>query len=103
MIEKIFNRGPVSTAGGFHQVNRSDFSIDQPFDVYHIAVSRHVLDLSDLSESYMIISAGQSGHPGHRHYDDFIDQWRFVQYHPVRWDRDEVEKDSKGKMVLKPQ
>jgi len=103
MIEKIFNRGPVSTAGGFHQVNRSDFSIDQPFDVYHIAVSRHVLDLSDLSKSEMIISAGQSGHPGNRHYDDFIDRWRFVEYQSAHWERDEVEKSSKEKLVLKPE
>jgi penicillin amidase len=103
MIENIFNRGPVATSGGFHQVNRSDFSLDQPFDVYHVSVNRHVLDLSNLSNSEMIIPAGQSGHPGHSHYDDFIDRWRFVEYHPARWDRDEVEKDSKHKLVLKPE
>jgi penicillin amidase len=102
MIEKIFNRGPVSTAGGFHQVNRSDFSIDKPFEVYHIAVNRHVLDLSGLSKSEMIIPTGQSGHPGHRHYDDFIDQWRFIGYHSARWERDDVEEGSKEKLVLNP-
>jgi penicillin amidase len=103
MIENIFNRGPVATAGGFHQVNRSDFSIDQAFDVYHIAVSRHVLDLSDLSQSFAIISAGQSGHPGHKHYDDFIDRWRFVEYHAARWDREDVEEASAHTLVLKPE
>jgi len=103
MIENLFNEGPVATSGGFHQVNRSDFSLDQPFEVYHIAVSRHVLDLSDFANSYTIVSAGQSGHPGHRHYDDFIDRWRFVEYHPARWDRDEVERDSKQKLVLNPE
>jgi penicillin amidase len=102
LIEKIFNRGPVSTAGGFHQVNRSDFSIDEPFEVYHITSNRHVLDLSDLSNSEMILPTGQSGHPGNAHYDDMIDRWRFVEYHPARWDKEDVEADSKGRLVLKP-
>jgi penicillin amidase len=102
MIEKIFNRGPVSTAGGFHQVNRSDFSIDRPFEVYHVASNRQIIDLNDLSDSLMIHTTGQSGHPGHRHYDDFIDTWRYIEYHSVRWTRDEVKEESKDKLVLKP-
>ncbi len=102
MIEKIFNRGPVSTAGGFHQVNRCDFSIDKPFEVYHITSNRQIIDLNDLSNSLMIHATGQSGHPGHRHYDDFIDPWRFIEYHSARWERNEVEEGSKERLVLKP-
>jgi penicillin amidase len=102
LIEKIFNRGPVSTAGGFHQVNRSDFSIDEPFEVYHITSSRHVLDLSDPSSSEMVLPTGQSGHPGHPHYDDMIDRWRLIEYHPARWDRGDVEEGSRGRLVLGP-
>jgi penicillin amidase len=102
MIEKIFNRGPVSTAGGFHQVNRSDFSIDKPFQVYHITSNRNVVDLSDLSVSEMIIPTGQSGHPGHPHYDDFIEKWRLIEYHPARWKREQVEEGSRERLVLEP-
>jgi penicillin amidase len=102
MIEKIFNRGPVSTAGGFHQVNRSDFSIDEPFEVYHITSNRHVLDLSDLSRSEMMIPTGQSGHPGHSHYDDLIERWRFIEYHPALWEKEEVVEASRDRLVLVP-
>jgi penicillin amidase len=102
LVEKIFNRGPVSTAGGFHQVNRSDFSIDEPFEVYHLSAMRQIIDLKDLSKSLMIHTTGQSGHPKHRHYDDFIDPWRFTEYHPTHWKRDDVEKTSDNRLLLKP-
>ena len=102
LIEKIFNRGPVAVSGGFHQVNRADYSVENAFDVHHVSSMRAIYDLSDLSKSEMIITTGQSGHPGHHHYDDFIDRWRFVEYHSARWERDEVEKGSKEKLVLKP-
>jgi len=102
IIEKIFNRGPVETSGGFHQVNRSDFSIDEPFKVYHITSNRQIVDLSDLSNSVMILPTGQSGHPGHRHYDDFIEPWRLIEYHSTRWEREGLEEGKTEKLVLKP-
>jgi penicillin amidase len=102
IIENIFNRGPVATSGGIHQVNRNDFSIDKPFEVDHVASTRQINDLGDLSRSLMMHPTGQSGHPGHRHYDDFIDQWRMIEYHPVRWTRDEVDDGSESRLVLKP-
>ena len=102
LIENIFNRGPVSTAGGFQQVNRSDFSIEKPFEVYHISSMRQIIDLSDLSNSLMIHSTGQSGHPRHPHYDDFIDQWRTQGYHSAGWEREDIVESSKEKLVLEP-
>jgi penicillin amidase len=102
LIESIFNRGPVATSGGLHQVNRSDFTADKPFEVYHASTMRQVIDFGKLSNSLMIHTTGQSGHPGNRHYDDFIDPWRLIEYHPTRWEKQTVEADSKRKLILEP-
>jgi penicillin amidase len=50
----------------------------------------------------MIHSVGQSGHPYHPHYDDFIDAWRTFDYHPSNWTRADVEAGQYEKLVLEP-
>jgi penicillin amidase len=101
-IEAIFNRGPVSVSGGINQVSRTSWKADEPFKAKTIVSLRQIIDLDDLSKSLMIHTTGQSGHPGHRHYDDFIEEWVDVQYHSTLWDRDEVEAMAKEKLILKP-
>ena len=101
-IEAIFNRGPVGVDGGVGQVNPNNWRYDEPFEVKHIASMRMIVDLGDFSNSQMMHTPGQSGHPGHRHYDDFIERWQNIRYHPALWDRSEVEKSSKKRLVLKP-
>ena len=102
IIERIFNRGPVAVSGSFHQLNRCDYSVENAFNAYHISAMRQIIDLSDLSNSLMIHTPGQSGRPGNRHYDDFIEPWRLLEYHPTRWEKDELEVKAVKKLVLKP-
>lgn len=33
----------------------------------------------------LVLAGGQSGVPGHEHYDDQIDTWRKVEYYPIEW------------------
>ena len=101
-IEAIFNRGPFSLNGGITQVNQAFWDYDEPFEVKVIATLRQIIDLGDFSNSLMMHTTGQSGHPTNRHYDDFIEQWRDVQYHPTLWERKDVEKNVKKKLILKP-
>ena len=102
IIERIFNRGPVAVSGSFHQLNRCDYSVENAFNTYHISAMRQIIDLSDLSNSLMIHTPGQSGRPGNRHYDDFIEPWRLLEYHPTRWEKDEMEAKAVKKLILKP-
>ena len=60
IIERIFNRGPVAVSGSFHQLNRCDYSVENAFNAYHISAMRQIIDLSDLSNSLMIHTPGQS-------------------------------------------
>ncbi len=82
-IERIFNRGP--------------------FEVKEIASQRQIIDLGDLGASLMIHTTGQSGHPTHRHYDDFIEPWRDIQYHPTLWERAQVQAAAGQRLLLVPE
>ena len=63
---------------------------------------RQIIDLSDLSRSLMMHTTGQSGHPFHRHYADFIDPWRLIGYHPTLWNRADVERQAREHLTLLP-
>ena len=102
LIEGIFNRGPVATSGGNGEVNATSWSVDDPFTVSSLPSMRQIIDLGDLSNSQMIHTTGQSGHPYAPHYADFIDLWRLIQYHPTNWTREAVEADSGAVLRLEP-
>jgi penicillin amidase len=101
-IEAIFNRGLYAVNGGISQVNQASWDYDKPFDVEGIATLRQIIDLGELSNSLTMHTTGQSGHPTHRHYDNLIERWRDVEYHSTFWERRDVEKNARKKMILKP-
>jgi penicillin amidase len=101
-IESIFNRGPIAVPGGNTTVDVTEWDMEKPFEVVHIASQRSIIDLGNLDASLMMHTTGQSGHPTHRHYDDFIRSWRDVRYHPTLWERAGVQKASREKLRLIP-
>jgi len=103
IIENLFNRGPFPVDGGASQVNVTAWEFDDPFNVYHIASMRQILDLADFSNSLMIHPTGQSGHPASRHYDDFIPLWQNIDYHSNLWIKDDVLKKKEAILELIPQ
>jgi len=101
-IEALFNRGPVEAHGTSATVNNVGYSMNNPFTVRVLPSYRQVVDLADLTRSVSVHTTGQSGHPYHRHYDDFIDLWRNVQYHPMLWARADVEAHAEAMLRLLP-
>ncbi|MFQ6101502.1 MAG: penicillin acylase family protein [Anaerolineae bacterium] len=102
LIEAIFNRGPFPVDGTIATVNNTGYSLDDPYDVSVVPSYRQIVDLGNLSRSVSMHTTGQSGHPYHPHYDDMIDPWRNIEYHPMLWERADVEADAEGVLVLKP-
>jgi penicillin amidase len=102
VIEDIFNRGPYATNGSESVIQKTCWSANEPYEVGCIPALRQVIDLGDLSNSLMIHSVGQSGHPMHRYYDHFIDPWRNFEYHPSNWERGEAESGSSETLILEP-
>ncbi|MGQ9710524.1 MAG: penicillin acylase family protein [Anaerolineae bacterium] len=101
-IERIFNRGPVATDGTAGAVNNTGYNLNAPYTVRSGPSYRQIVDVEDWSRSLSINTTGQSGHPFHRHYDDMIDPWRNIQYHPMLWSRTEVEAQAEGILLLVP-
>lgn len=102
LIENIFNRGPFPTHGSESVVQKTCWSATSPYQVSCIPALRQVIDLGDLGNSRMIHSLGQSGHPMHPQYDNFIDTWRTFEYHPSNWLRLQAEAGSFDLLVLEP-
>jgi penicillin amidase len=100
-VENLVNRGPVSVSGGSEIVNATGWDLED-FSVRAVPSMRMVLDFSDLSASMTMHTTGQSGHPASSGYGDFIEPWRNIEYHPMRWTREQVEAAAKATLRLVP-
>ena len=101
-IEAIFNRGPVSVDGSIATVNNTGYSMNNPYEVRTVPSFRQIVDLGDLGRSVSMHTTGQSGHPFHTHYDDMIDPWRNIEYHPMLWNRQLIEVVADSHLTLTP-
>ena len=83
----------IEVGGSANSVNVGSFSLgsDTPFRDNHGPGYRAVYDLSDLNESVYIHATGQSGNPLSRHYRDFLEKWRDVEYLPMTTNRADIE------------
>jgi penicillin G amidase len=106
-IEAIFNRGPYRTSGGSSIVNNTAWNaaetdLTKVYQVVALPSERMIVDLSNLPASLSLNTTGESGHAFHPHYDDQIDLWRTIQYHPMLWDQAQVTEAAEGHLVLTP-
>jgi penicillin amidase len=101
-IERIFNRGPVAVAGANTTISMAQWNMKKPFEIKHIVSQRQIIDLGNLGNSVSVHTTGQSGHPFHSHYDDFIEAWRNYRYHPTLWERSRVTAESRERLLLEP-
>ena len=102
-LRPIFNRGPVPIGGDMNTVANACYLGARPWGVYSYAASyRQIIDLSDFNRSLAVIAGGQSGHPASRHYADMIGPWARGDYHPMLFDRAEVEHHAEGRLTLTP-
>ena len=101
-IEALFNRGPFATGGGKSIVNATSWNPIEGYEVTNLPSMRAIYDLSDLANSVTVHTTGQSGHAYHPHYIDMAEMWANVEYYPMLWDRDAIESDTEGHLVLMP-
>jgi penicillin amidase len=102
LIEWIFNRGPVAVDGSFFTVNNTGYDWNESYDVAVVPSYRQIIDPANFSRSLSIHTTGQSGHTFHPHYDDMIDMWRNIEYHPMLWVKQDIIAASEGHLTLKP-
>jgi penicillin amidase len=100
-LDKLFNRGPYPVGG-------DDTTVWATSSYYHSLdtermvgpVCRFVIDLSNLSQSCSLNAPGQSGQPGSSHYADRIQAWLVGDYHPLLYEREEIERQSEAILRL---
>ena len=102
VIEALFNRGPFPTSGGKSIVNATGWNARTSYEVTSLPSMRMIVDLADLSRSLSIHTTGQSGHAYHPHYIDMADMWRNIEYHPMLWDRTQVEEHAREVLRMVP-
>ncbi len=102
LIENLFNRGPFVVDGTIDTVNNTAYGATNPYDVTSLPSYRQIIDVQDFNRSLSMHTTGQSGHAYHRHYDDMIDPWRNIEYHPMWWQRVDVEANAEGTLILRP-
>jgi penicillin amidase len=101
-IEALFNRGPFPTAGGDATVNATGWNTLEGYFLDWLPSMRMIVDLGNLGNSLTIHTTGQSGHAYHPHYIDMADLWRTIQYHPMLWERSQVEAGAAEHLQLAP-
>jgi penicillin amidase len=102
-LRPVFNRGPVPIGGDMNTIANACYIGARPWGAYsYVASYRQIIDLSDFNRSLAIVPGGQSGHPASRHYADMIGPWARGDYHPLPFDRAEVERHAEGRLTLTP-
>ncbi|MFL5735319.1 MAG: penicillin acylase family protein [Chloroflexia bacterium] len=100
VLAGTFNRGPYPV-GGDHTTVWAAVSRLEGEDVIGPPF-RFIADLGDLRRSRGLLSPGQSGQPGSRHYDDGVEAWPAGDYHPMLFAREDVEREAEGRLRLLP-
>ena len=97
------SRGPVPIGGDADTVAQAGVDPWHPFAANAYMVSyRQIFDTGDWDRGQFILPVGQSGHPGSRHYDDMLEDWRTVRYRPLRFSRPAVEGAVSETISLRP-
>lgn len=102
-LRPIFNRGPFPTGGNWNTVNSGGYYPDRPFAMLLGPAYRIIADPADWDASISIIPSGQSGQPFSPHYDDQIEPWLKVEYHPLPFSLEAVESAAVHTMTLSAQ
>ena len=99
----FFNIGPFPMGGSVATVNPQPYKLSDPWDGYHGASLRYIIDFSNRENSRRVIPAGISGNFMSPHYKDQVDLWRTCEYRPFVLDRESIDKDKTYVLNMRPE
>jgi penicillin G amidase len=121
ILEGLFNAGPYGVPGSDDAVNKGNTALgswypdpDVPganpgtlFDAFTMTSHpsyRLTIEMAPdrLDAARIVISTGQGGNPGGRHYSDLIDDWINGRTVPLPFTRDAVESRASTRLLLEP-
>ncbi len=98
----FMNIGPYPMGGSIATVNPQPYKLSEPWEGYHGASLRYIVDFADRKNSRRVIPAGISGNFMSPHYDDQAELWRTGKYRPFVLDRKSVEEDARYRLKMLP-
>ena len=99
----IFDRGPYPLGGDSATIAQAAAPMADPgVDAAFTVSLRMVVDVGNWNASRFVLPGGQSGNPLSPHYDDQLELWRNGGAIPIAWDRREVERATRQRLVLEP-
>ncbi|RME87039.1 MAG: penicillin acylase family protein, partial [Anaerolineae bacterium] len=101
-LRPVFNRGPYPTGGNWNTVNSGAYYPDKPYAMGLGPAYRIISNPADWDSSISIIPTGQSGHPFSPYYDDQIELWLAVEYHPLPFTPEAIERAAVHTLLLNP-
>jgi len=103
LLGRFLNRGPIPADGDNTTLNAAGFvPAEGGFGVLIIPSLRMRVALGDLDAMEMVGPMGQSGQPGHPHYDDLIEPWRKGEGVRIPFRRQAVEPMVRNRLILSP-
>jgi penicillin amidase len=105
LIDRFFrlSRGPLPIGGDTDTIAQAGVNPWHPYEATGFTVSyRQLFDLSDWDKARYCLPTGQSGHPGSRHYDDMLEDWRKVSYRSLPFSRAAVDSQAEERISLRP-
>ena len=102
-LDRVFNLGPYPVGGDADTLCQTAITPADPFEPKEEAPTyRQIVDLGDLTRSLSIHTPGQSGQLGSPHYGDLAVMWLKGEYHPMLWERADIEREAEGTLRLIP-
>jgi penicillin amidase len=98
----FMNIGPNPMGGSMATVNPQPYKLSEPWEGYHGASLRYIIDFANRQNSRRVIPAGISGNFMSPHYDDQAELWRTGKYRPFVLDRKGVEADARYELKMMP-
>jgi penicillin amidase len=98
----FMNIGPYPMGGSLASVNPQPYKLTDPWEIYHGASLRYIIDFAERKNSRRVIPAGISGNFMSPHYADQAELWRTGKYRPFILDRQSIEADARYRLQMLP-
>jgi penicillin amidase len=103
LTARLLNRGPFPASGDRSTINLGGYLPSRDnYDVNWIPSLRLIVPLGEPDAARIIGPLGQSGQPGHPHYDDLVGPWIRGESVPLPLSRQAVERAAAARLWLRP-